>query len=62
MTNPSVVLVDGDDPTLIAEAVSEVVDDLLGAGPRRRATSMSEYPMFLDLAQQNDTPERPYGR
>jgi DNA polymerase-3 subunit delta len=37
VTNPSVVLVDGDDPTLIAEAVSEVVDDLLGAGPRELA-------------------------
>jgi DNA polymerase III subunit delta len=34
VTHPSVVLVDGDDPTLITEAVSEVVDDLLGGGSR----------------------------
>jgi DNA polymerase-3 subunit delta len=29
-----VVLIDGDDPTLVAEAVHEVVDDLLGSGNR----------------------------
>jgi DNA polymerase-3 subunit delta len=34
VTKPAVVLVDGDDPTLVAEAVSAVVDDLLGAGNR----------------------------
>jgi DNA polymerase-3 subunit delta len=30
VTQPAAVLVDGDDPTLVAEAVSEVLDDLLG--------------------------------
>jgi DNA polymerase-3 subunit delta len=31
---PAVVLVDGDDPTLVADAVRQVVDDLVGVGNR----------------------------
>src|SRR5487761_1499634 len=34
---PAVVLVDGDDPTLVAEAVSNLVAELVGGGDRELA-------------------------